>query len=83
MLWPPGLYRNSDTEEPTSFRQETLIWDVPLSVLNLNRTKVTDDGLEHLKGMTSLRRLLLQRTKVTDAGVRKLQQALPNCKIEH
>jgi len=44
-------------------------------------TQVTNAGLEHLKGMTSLTPLYLFQTKVTDAGVKKLQQALPKCKI--
>jgi len=37
----------------------------------------------HLKGLTKLKDLHLSGTKVTDAGVNQLQQALPNCKIEH
>ena len=44
---------------------------------------MTDAGLEHLKGLMQLQRLVLRNTKVTDAGVRDLQKALPNCKIEH
>jgi hypothetical protein len=32
--------------------------------------------------LTQLGELLLGDTKVTDQGVEKLQQALPNCKIE-
>ena len=43
---------------------------------------VTDAGLEHLEGLTQLRRLTLEHSKVTDEGVRKLQLALPNCEIE-
>ena len=54
-----------------------------LSRLYLQRTRITDTGLEHLKGLTQLRKLSLDETQVTDQGVRKLQQALPNCKIEH
>lgn len=54
-----------------------------LEWLHLNDTQVTDAGLEHLKGLTSLRDLHLYRTRVTDEGVRKLQQALPDCKIQH
>ncbi len=48
-----------------------------------NNTQVTDAGLVHFQGSSQLIRLLLEGTKVTDEGVRKLQQALPNCKIEH
>ncbi len=43
---------------------------------------VTDRGLEHLKGLTRLRRLVLINTQVTDEGIKKFQQALPNCQIE-
>jgi len=43
---------------------------------NLNETHVTDAGLEHLKGLTSLRYLVITGTQVTDAGVEKLQKTL-------
>ena len=52
-----------------------------LQTLDLQNTKVTDAGLVHLKGLTKLQRLSLSFTKVTDAGVKKLQAALPNCKM--
>ncbi len=52
-----------------------------LHELYLFDTKVTDSGLEHLKGLNQLKMLFLHRTKVTDEGVKKLQQALPNCRI--
>jgi hypothetical protein len=35
-----------------------------------------------LKGLTQLSELNLSHTKVTTQGVDKLQQALPNCKID-
>ena len=54
-----------------------------LEKLNLSGTKITDAGLEHLQGLTNLRDLLLYRTRVTDEGVRRLEQALPNCEINH
>jgi hypothetical protein len=44
---------------------------------------VSDDGLKHLEGLTSLEELLLHDTQVTDEGVKKLQEALPDCKISH
>ncbi len=37
---------------------------------------------EHLQGLTKLEKLWLRHTQVTDEGLRKLKQALPNCKIE-
>jgi len=42
---------------------------------------VTDAGLAHLKGLTSLKWLAVAKTKVTDVGVNDLQKALPNVKI--
>ena len=52
-----------------------------LMCLDLSQTKVGDAGLEHLKGLANLRSLTLYSTDVTDGGVKKLQKALPNCKI--
>ena len=53
-----------------------------LRSLDLSNTGVTDAGLEHLKGLKSLRSLDLRHTKVSDEGVSRLQEALPDCKIE-
>ena len=52
-----------------------------LKLLLLGNTKVTDAGLVHLKGLTKLQYLDVFLTHVTADGVKKLQQALPNCKI--
>ena len=54
-----------------------------LQILVLDNTQITDAGLLHLQGIKNLRRLHLHGTQVTDEGVKKLQQALPNCKIKH
>ena len=50
--------------------------------LDLGGTQFTDEGLIHLAGLTNLRELHLLGTSVTDVGVKKLQQALPICRIE-
>jgi len=54
-----------------------------LQWLDLNDTRVNDDGLLRLRAFTGLNRLQVHRcTLVTDAGVAELQKALPNCRIE-
>jgi hypothetical protein len=52
-----------------------------LVYLDVKNTIITDDGLLHLKEFAKLEYLNLSGTNVTDEGVKKLQQALPNCKI--
>jgi hypothetical protein len=42
---------------------------------------VTDEGLERLAGLKRLGRLRLDKTKVTDKGVKRLEEALPLCRI--
>ena len=54
-----------------------------LYILNLAGTKVTDAGLDHLTGLNNLIWVDLGVTNVTSEGARKLQRALPNCKIRH
>ena len=49
--------------------------------LRLDDTKITDAGLVYLQGLSQLQELHIANTKVTEQGVKKLQQALPNCKI--
>ena len=53
----------------------------PILKVELNRTQVTDAGLEHLKGLTSLQTLKLGGSQVTDADVNELKKALPKCDI--
>lgn len=44
-----------------------------LAWLYLNKTKVTDAGMEHLAGLKQLRRLHLANTAITSAGVKHLE----------
>jgi beta-lactamase regulating signal transducer with metallopeptidase domain len=53
-----------------------------LRFLFLDDTAVTDAGLAHLNGLRGLQQLSLRNTQVTAAGAKKLEQALPKCKIE-
>ena len=49
--------------------------------VDLNYTQITDAGLVHLKGLTSLTTLGLSETQITDAGLAEIKAALPNCDI--
>ncbi len=51
--------------------------------LRLNGLKITDTGLKEMAKLTQLEELWLNDTQVTKAGVAQLQNALPNCEIEH
>ena len=50
-------------------------------MLCLENTQISDAGLALLEGLTSLLWLYLTGTQVTDKSIKKLQEALPNCKI--
>jgi hypothetical protein len=52
-----------------------------LQQLVLQHMPITDAGLEHLRGLTQLKQLVLASTWGTDQGVKRLQQALPDCRI--
>jgi Leucine-rich repeat (LRR) protein len=52
-----------------------------LEGLDLMDTRVTDAGLDNLKGLAQLTSLYLKNTRVTAQGVKKLEQALPKCRI--
>lgn len=68
--------------EPKAHALLLALGDLPnLRLLDLSGMPVDDTETENIARLRSLRRLYLSRTKVTDVGVKKLQQALPNCKI--
>jgi hypothetical protein len=51
--------------------------------LRLAYSGISDAGLEHLTGLTSLSALDLRGTKVTEAGMIELRKALPKLDIEY
>lgn len=53
-----------------------------LELLNVCNCPITDAGLRSLYGMPHLKRLRLEGTRVTDAGVARLQEMLPNLRVE-
>jgi hypothetical protein len=54
-----------------------------LEELRLDKTIVTDAGLKRLTVLRDLKVLSVLNTQTTDDGVRELQQALPDCFIDH
>ena len=71
-------FRNASTSDSDLNPLKELGW---VYGVDLRRTQITDSGLEVLAELDRLEELSLEGTKVTDEGVKKLQQALPNCKI--
>jgi hypothetical protein len=54
-----------------------------LQELVLVDAQITDAGLAHLTALGQLRELDLCSNQVSDEGVKRLQQALPNCRINY
>jgi hypothetical protein len=54
-----------------------------LKDIDLNDTKIGDEGLAALKDLPALETLSLQRSKVTEAGIKAFQAGRPKVKIYH
>lgn len=54
-----------------------------LRYLSLCNTQVTDAGVRNITRLTNLEGLDLKHTHITEDGLKKLQEALPNCKIRY
>ena len=52
-----------------------------LKKLDLSDTAVTDEGLAHLKDLTSLQELTVSRTRVTEEGIKAMRQGRPALKV--
>jgi hypothetical protein len=50
--------------------------------LDVCKTAISDDGIEMLEKLTSVQDLRIHQTNITEDGYRRLQGALPRCKIE-
>jgi serine/threonine protein kinase/Leucine-rich repeat (LRR) protein len=75
-------FLNLDSDRVTDAGFATLSSLKQLSTLIAGKTAITDAGLEHLKKVTSLTSLNLKETTTSDEAIRKLQAALPRCKID-
>lgn len=67
--------------EVTDLGLSRLVSLTQLEELGLAGTLISDKGLVHLEQLPRLRVLDLGGTGVTDDGVKRLQEALPKCKI--
>jgi uncharacterized membrane protein len=52
-----------------------------LRTLNLFDTGVSDDAVSHLLKLRALKTLYLHQTKISETGLKRIQKALPRCKI--
>lgn len=84
-----GTFFFADVDELEIFDEQATNVDLAglavlkrVQVLKLYGDELTDASLRHLEGLTNLRVLHLVNTRVTDEGVKKLQHALPECKIK-
>jgi hypothetical protein len=53
-----------------------------LEQLDLMSDAITDAGLDNLRGQNHLKKAWILGPRITDAGLKRLEQALPNCRID-
>jgi hypothetical protein len=54
-----------------------------LKLLDLSGTNLTDPYIPSLYSLDTVQMIDLTNTKVTDSAVERLEEALPNCVIQH
>ncbi len=63
--------------DPSEFDDESLatLKELPYGLyrVNLRDAQITDTGMKHLRGLTSLQTLWLSNTQITDAGLKNLE----------
>lgn len=52
-----------------------------LTSLQIGSSKITDAGIEHLKGLSKLATITISASGLTPEGIAALRTALPNCRI--
>ena len=45
--------------------------------------RVTDDSIDHLSRLTSLKELKVDRTQMSPAGIAELRKRLPGCDVKY
>ena len=73
---------NLDNTRVTDAGLPSLVRMNRLAFLHLGSTAVSDAGLQHLASLGALKDLKVTRTAVTADGVARLEQSLPECKIQ-
>jgi Leucine-rich repeat (LRR) protein len=53
-----------------------------LKQLDIARTQVSDESIECIAGLKSLKTLVITDTDITDAGANRLKERLPHCYIQ-
>lgn len=82
--WPFPKVRVLEIRDPAFDDEDLADLDLDgLQALDIEGTRVSDDGLACLADGRQLRFLVLRRTQVTPAGVVRLQAALPEAWIWH
>lgn len=85
-FWVSTLYEwvSLDDTDATDADMKYVRYLWPCHGVSLRNTKITDDGLQELHGL-SLNEIDLRGTKVTPAGIKELRQSIPNehCRIKY
>lgn len=68
--------------EPITDETLPKLWGIDdCRILDLSGSRISDQGLVHLKTLSKVKFIHLNRTNVTQESVYDLQKALPNCRV--